>query len=464
MRRPAGTGTLLAGGRVARLVTALPQRPARPVIALAGRAVLVWLAVVVVASADRPLDRAGVIAATLAAGIWLVTLHAAAAGAPYALGPWVPATIGAATGLICIAALNPYVTGLGLSIPALLGAALGVLASSGIWESVVRRPAAKRRVLVIGSSAVADVAAAASRQPGTPFEVLGGLGSGEPAALRDLDELAAVVRQQRPDLIVLTDEQICDHALDRLLDLTDCRFRVAGLSCFFEDAFGCVPLAHLKPVWFMSLLHLRQRADRRPSKRGFDIVVAGLGLLLTAPLIALLALLVKTTPGPAIYRQVRVGEGGRRFTICKLRTMRLTAEQPGEPVYAQPSDPRCTTVGSILRLTHLDELPQFWNVLKGDMSMVGPRPERPEFVAQLETTVPFWNRRLLMRPGMTGWAQVRFGYAADAVSSAEKLSYDFWYMRHGSLIVDLAVCVRTVLLVIGVLDPRRLLRRQTREA
>jgi lipopolysaccharide/colanic/teichoic acid biosynthesis glycosyltransferase len=156
-----------------------------------------------------------------------------------------------------------------------------------------------------------------------------------------------------------------------------------------------------------------------------------------------------------IYRQTRVGERGRRFTMYKLRTMTETAERPGEAVWACDCDPRATDVGRLLRRTHLDELPQLWNVLRGDMSIVGPRPERPEYIEQLEDSVPFWSRRLLIRPGLTGWAQVRCGYAADSASSAEKLSYDFWYLRHGNLAVDLAVCIRTVLLVLEMLAPRR---------
>jgi lipopolysaccharide/colanic/teichoic acid biosynthesis glycosyltransferase len=148
-----------------------------------------------------------------------------------------------------------------------------------------------------------------------------------------------------------------------------------------------------------------------------------------------------------------VGERGRRFTMYKLRTMTATAEEGGA-VFAEASDPRCTDIGRFLRQTHLDELPQLWNVLKGDMSIVGPRPERPELIAMLEEGVPFWSRRLLMKPGMTGWAQVRSGYASDCATAAEKLSHDFWYMRHGNLAIDVAVCLQTARLAFEVLGPR----------
>ncbi len=452
------------------------SRLAQRLIAVGGRVTVIWLAVAIVAGAGRPLDGARLLGVSVLAAVWLLALRAAYAGAPPALGPVVPATIGATTGLVCAAALNPLLPGLHLSLPTLLGLWLGVLASSIAWEAVLGRTGGKRRVLVIGSSALEDIAAMAARGRPLPFELFGppgetgprqlpaGTGAGAPAdqppaaqtaaAVLPVHDLARIVSAQRPDLIVLTDDQSCAAALDDLLEIRHPPFRVAGLTAFYEYAFGCVPLPHLTPLWFMSLLHLRQPSER-PSKRIFDIVVAAFGLLLAAPLIAILALLIKATPGPAIYRQVRVGERGRRFTMYKLRSMTCTAERAGEAVWAQERDPRTTRVGRFLRRSHLDELPQLWNVLKGDMSIVGPRPERPEFIEMLEATVPFWSRRLLIRPGLTGWAQVRCGYASDTATSAEKLSYDFWYLRHGNLAVDLAICLRTVLLVLEVLAPRR---------
>jgi lipopolysaccharide/colanic/teichoic acid biosynthesis glycosyltransferase len=164
-------------------------------------------------------------------------------------------------------------------------------------------------------------------------------------------------------------------------------------------------------------------------------------------LVAVIALLVRAS-GPVIYRQTRLGEHGRPFTIFKFRTMALDAEVSGRPQWASSLDSRATSVGSVLRQLHLDELPQLWNVLKGEMSIVGPRPERPEFVTQLEQQVPYWSRRLLVQPGITGWAQVRSGYADDYAKTAEKLSYDLWYLRHRNLAVDVAICVRTASLVV----------------
>jgi exopolysaccharide biosynthesis polyprenyl glycosylphosphotransferase len=437
------------------------QRTARlsALIEPGGRAAVVWLAVAVIASAVHPLETSGLLVVTLAAVIWLICLRAASASAPIALGPRVPAAIGAFTGLVCVGAVNPLMADLQLPLDALLGMTLGVFVSSATWDSVLDR-LARRRVLVIGSGALEDIVAAASRTRRHPFEVVDAtVGPPDHAtapSAATLSDLAAVVEAQQPDYIVLTDDASCTDALERLLDMTDRRFRVAGLTSFYEHVFGCVPLPHMTPMWFLSLLHVRQRMDRRPAKRLFDLVVASVALVCAAPLFPLLALLIRRTPGPVIYRQTRVGEGGRRFTIYKFRSMAVTAERPGEPVYAAAHDPRVTPIGAFLRRTHLDELPQLWNVLKGDMSIVGPRPERPEFVSMLEQEVPYWSRRLLMRPGMTGWAQVRCGYASDCATSAEKLSFDFWYMRHNNLAVDVAVCIRTLALMLEFLDPRRL--------
>jgi exopolysaccharide biosynthesis polyprenyl glycosylphosphotransferase len=438
-----------------------PTRLSSRLVAASGRYVLIWLSVAVIGAADHPLDAGGVVAVSLAAALWLGTLRAAFASVPYALGPGVPALIGTATGLVGVAAINGHVAGLQLSLPALLGAAFGVLVSITVWECVLERTLSRRRVLVIGSTDIAEVAVAAQRGRRMAFEVLGaetGVALSRPA----LDALAEVVTVQRPDLIVLADDQSSSAVLHRLLDIADGRFRVAGLTSFYEYALGCVPLHQITPMWFMSLLHVRQRSYARGVKRAFDLMTAGLALLLTAPLLPLIALAVRGTPGPIIYRQIRVGDRGRRFKIYKFRTMVDGAERPGEAVWAKDADPRTTPVGAFLRRTHLDELPQLFNVLKGDMSMVGPRPERPELIAMLEESIPFWSRRLLIKPGMTGWAQVHCGYAADFTAAHEKLAYDFWYLRHRSLAVDLAICVRTLRILLDLLEPGRVALRRLR--
>jgi exopolysaccharide biosynthesis polyprenyl glycosylphosphotransferase len=433
-------------------------RIGRYAVASTGRVLVVWLAVAMIATAHRPMGTEDFLGVSLAAAIWVIALRAASARAPYALGPIAPAAIGSTFGLIGVAAVNPYLPGLQLSPTALLGMSVGIFASSAVWEDVLDHTV-KRRVLVVGSSAVGDLQEAARRTGRLSFEVVAAEpadGAAEEADLLNPVDLAPIVEAQRPDLIVLADQHSSSQALERLLDITDRRFHVVGLTSFYEWAFGCVPVRQMTPLWFMSLLHVRQRAPGRPSKRLFDIVVAVAGLIVLALLFPLFALLVKCSPGPVVYRQVRVGERGRRFTMYKLRTMSATAEADCGAVFAQASDPRCTKIGAFLRRTHLDELPQLWNVLKGDMSIVGPRPERPEHIATLEQGVPYWSRRLLLKPGMTGWAQVRSGYADDCASAADKLSHDFWYMRHGNLAIDVAVCLQTVWLALSLFSPRQL--------
>jgi lipopolysaccharide/colanic/teichoic acid biosynthesis glycosyltransferase len=169
----------------------------------------------------------------------------------------------------------------------------------------------------------------------------------------------------------------------------------------------------------------------------------------------LLIALFLAPSGTVLYRQTRLGERGRLFTIVKFRTMRDEAEADGHARWSTSHDPRVTSLGRILRKAHLDELPQLLNVLRGDMSMVGPRPERPEFVELLEREVPFWHRRLLVKPGVTGWAQLKGGYASDCEAMAEKLSYDLWYLRNRNVIVDLAICAATGISMIRALVPFR---------
>jgi exopolysaccharide biosynthesis polyprenyl glycosylphosphotransferase len=273
-------------------------------------------------------------------------------------------------------------------------------------------------------------------EPTTPtlagIEVLG--------AVRDLQRIVSDVA---PDLVVVTATRGRPEVFAALGSVGGLGFRVVGLPEFYEHAFGRVPVRRMTDAWFMSVLHLYQRSYTRTSKRAFDIIVAALGLLLVAPLFPLIALLVKRSQGPVFYGQTRLGEQGRPFRILKFRTMRMNAEEEGA-VWAQQSDPRTTQIGRLLRKTRLDEIPQLLNVLRGDMSIVGPRPERPEFLGLLEETVPFWSRRHLLRPGITGWAQLRAGYTADALATEEKLSYDLWYLRHQSLVVDLLICARTL--------------------
>jgi exopolysaccharide biosynthesis polyprenyl glycosylphosphotransferase len=422
-------------------------------VAEVGRAITIWLPVFVLAADRRSSATEVLIASSLAAAVWFWTIRSAFRAVPFALGPAVPACVGTLTGLVVISAFSLWIPVTGLDVSALALMAISVFALSTLWEAVWRRQfAAKRRVLVVGTSSWAeDVAETAAHAPNVPFRVVGivddewgHVAEGSVPVLGSVTDLSDIVEAQRPDLIVLAEGNGAGRALDSLLDVASSGFKVVSVSHFFEHVFGWVPLRHLTPGWFMSILHLHQRTYSRFAKRTLDIVVACLGMVLAAPLVPFIVLLVRRSPGRVIYRQTRVGEGGKLFTMFKFRTMDENAEEPGHPVYAEENDPRVTSLGRVLRRTHLDELPQLWNVLKGEMSIVGPRPERPEFVRVLENTVPFLARRLLIKPGITGWAQLRCDYAFDSESAADRLSYDLWYLRHRNLTVDLAICAKTL--------------------
>jgi exopolysaccharide biosynthesis polyprenyl glycosylphosphotransferase len=311
-----------------------------------------------------------------------------------------------------------------------------------------------RVLLVGGGSRAHDVVETLSQDRVKRFTVAGivdddpdGAGQNGVAWLGPVNRLDMTMEEQKPDIVVVAAERGRPEVFTHLASVAELRFSVVGLPEFYEHAFGRVPVRNVTDAWFMSILHLYQRSYARVAKRMFDVAVAAVGLLLTAPLFPLIALLVSSTRGPVFYRQTRLGEHGRPFRILKFRTMAVDAETDGA-VWAQECDPRITRVGLVLRKTRLDEIPQLLNVLWGDMSIVGPRPERPEFHAMLEEEVPFWSRRHLLRPGITGWAQLRSTYASDAEMTEQKLAYDLWYLRHQSVVVDFLICVRTLPLLL----------------
>ena len=413
-------------------------------VTAAGRAVLIFMPCYTIMG-PRFSTGLGLAAASLLTAVWLIALRSAFAAVHFTLGVPIRCAVGTATGFVAVSAVALWVPGLGMSGWTILALALAVFTLTTIWEIVAQRVVAKRRVLVVGtSSSAADIADAVEFEGHTPFAVIGVVDdeSDDDTRLGSVAELSQVIDEQRPDLIVLTDSKTSAKALDRLLAAPTDGLKVVGLAHFFDHAFGRIPLDELTPTWFMSIFHVWKRPYTRFAKRTFDVVCASLGLLLSAPLWPVIALLVWLTPGPVIYRQTRVGEGGKHFTMFKFRTMCVDAETD-RATYAQVGDARVTRLGRALRTSHLDELPQFWNVLKGDMSIVGPRPERPEFIPMLEEAVPFFSRRLLIKPGVTGWAQLRSDYSSDVEGAADKLSYDLWYLRHRNLVVDLAICAKT---------------------
>jgi sugar transferase (PEP-CTERM system associated) len=235
-------------------------------------------------------------------------------------------------------------------------------------------------------------------------------------------------------------------------DLLSCRLngiRVTRLADFLERARGAVPLGSFNASWLVYGDGFSQGRARAVIKRLFDVVVSGGLLVLASPIIALAALAIRLeSAGPVIYRQQRVGCGGLLFAVLKFRSMRQDAEGDGKPRWATAGDSRVTRIGRFIRRTRIDELPQLINVLRGEMSFVGPRPERPFFVEQLTRDIPFYGLRHSVKPGITGWAQVRYSYGATVEEAAKKLEYDLYYVKNNSLFLDLVVLLETVRVVL----------------
>ncbi|AKJ29910.1 polyprenyl glycosylphosphotransferase [Caldimonas brevitalea] len=255
----------------------------------------------------------------------------------------------------------------------------------------------------------------------------------------DVDEIIVAVREQRGGGI----------PVDQLLA---CRIRgtpVLDLAGFYERAKAEVPIDSLKASWLIYSQGFVQGPARRAAKRVFDVVTSSLLLVITAPVMLLTALLIRLdSPGPIIYRQERVGLGGRSFMCLKFRSMRTDAEKDGVARWATQNDSRITRVGAFIRKTRIDELPQLLSVLRGEMSMVGPRPERPSFVAELQEQIPFYDLRHSVKPGVTGWAQIRYRYGASVDDARKKHQYDLYYVKNNSLFLDLLVLIETVSVVL----------------
>lgn len=220
---------------------------------------------------------------------------------------------------------------------------------------------------------------------------------------------------------------------------------VTGLVAYYEHKLGRVPCDMIGADWLLFANHHLHSPVARVLKRGADTLCAAIGLVLTLPLWPLVAMLIKaTSAGPVFYRQDRVGRHGQVFSIIKFRTMYQDAENEGVPQWAKVKDGRVTPIGKLLRKTRFDEVPQFINVLKGEMSFVGPRPERPEWVKDFRESIPNYDIRHLVKPGITGWAQIMYRYAASELETKLKLSYDLYYVKNGTLLLDMEIVLRTL--------------------
>jgi sugar transferase (PEP-CTERM system associated) len=221
------------------------------------------------------------------------------------------------------------------------------------------------------------------------------------------------------------------------------------LASVYEEYTGKIAVENLRPSWLIFSSGFRKTRASMAVKRVFDVSLSLVGVIVSLPVMALVALAVKaTSAGPVLYRQERVGLNGHIFTVLKVRTMREDAEAATGPVWSLKNDARVTPIGRFLRRTRLDEIPQFLNVLRGEMSFVGPRPERPSFVEQLTAQIPFYGQRHVVKPGLTGWAQVRYSYGASVEDAIEKLQYDLYYIKNLSFSLDLVIVLETIKTVV----------------
>ena len=284
------------------------------------------------------------------------------------------------------------------------------------------------------------------------FEKIDRMYSGYPVIGASKDLLAIVDQYRISDVVMAITGDIQGSTFQTILDVQEHGVEVTRMPLVYEEITQRVPIHHLESDWMIRSFvdQLNISVFYAFLKRLVDVLGGILGVFLMAASFPFLALATVIDSGlPILYSQDRLGKGGQPFTIYKFRTMCKDAEPDGLPQQAAENDARVTRVGGFLRATHLDELPQFWNVLRGDMSLVGPREERAQLIAEYQKQIPFYRARLLVKPGLTGWAQINYGYVASVTETGIKLEYDLYYIKHRSLMLDLTIILRTISTVLS---------------
>ncbi len=354
-----------------------------------------------------------------------------------------------------------------MSRPKLVDLAIGGPVVIALWRLAYLRFLGSahfmRRVLVLGAgSAGRSLLEAVQRSQGHGVSVVGildddpslhGLRIDGVSVLGSSSRIWQLVSTLGVEEVVLAVSQPTNEALfEGLATCYERGIAVTLMPHLYEEVARQVPVEYVGRHWLGAVPLSRAGSGVYEAlKRLVDVVVASLGVLVTSPIMAIVALVVRlSSPGPILFRQTRVGHHGEEFAIIKFRTMRIDAERPGEVLWATRDDPRATTAGKWLRRTHLDELPQFFLVLNGTMSLVGPRPERPEFVRELEKQISLYAARYSVRPGVTGWAQIQYPYGSSTIDALAKLRYDLYYVKHRSLLLDVRIIARTFTRVFGM--------------
>lgn len=368
------------------------------------------------------------------------------------------------TVLVILAYLAIYFIALPNSLPRLVvfyhGAATILLIA--LWRSAYRAAASRtpfrRRVLIVGAGwAGKTIASAICEQYSSHYDIAGFIDDdpqkhgrlieGAPV-LGGRDKLTPAVRELGvAEVILAITHDLAGEMFRALLDVQEQGVQVTPMSVLYEQITSRVPVEHIGDSWYVSLPlgHAGTGGFYPAVKRVLDLIVAIVGSIIFGIMLPFIALAIRLdSPGPVFYTQERVGKGGRTFRVRKLRTMVANAEADGRAVWASNGDPRITKTGKFLRKARIDEFPQFLNILKGEMSAVGPRPERPEFVCKLEGLVPFYRLRHAVRPGMAGWAVVNHDYVDSIESARVRVEYDLYYIKHQSIWLDILILFRTM--------------------
>lgn len=332
-----------------------------------------------------------------------------------------------------------------------------------LYLLVIHRRLFTSRALIVGAGELAgDLIREVNQRKDLSYDIRGilahpgekahiqGKGEDDIPVRQGFDRLCDLARAEEvSSIIVALDDKRGFMPYRELLDCKVHGLTVIDGESFYERITGKLLVEKINPSWLIFSEGFRKSVFSRFLKRMMGLVTATVMMALLFPVMALVAALIKLeSSGPAIFSQERVGEDGRIFMLHKFRSMREDAEEETGPVWAAEDDPRITRVGRIIRKLRIDELPQLWNVLKGDMSFVGPRPERPFFVERLRNIVPYYDERFTVKPGLTGWAQVMYAYGATEEDAVEKLKYDLYYIKNMSLVLDLIVIFHTVKIVL----------------
>jgi len=360
-------------------------------------------------------------------------------------------------------AVPDLLVGRGVLVLGLIFAFLGVFSSRLAFSKyLLDKDTAKEQVLIVGTGNVATSINRVLRRSSDrrAFNITGYVHyeDSEPKVAssaniiphdRPLLEIAR--RNNIEEIVVAMDDARQQFPMDELLDCKLSGISVVDLLSFFEMQTGKVMISLLKPSWLVFSDGFCVSDITIRLKRLFDVLVSAGVLIVALPIMVLTSIALLLEGGfrsPIFFKQTRVGENGRAFTIYKFRSMIVNAEKDGEAIWASKNDDRITVVGRLIRKTRIDELPQLFNVLKGDMSFVGPRPERPEFVVKLKEEIPYYAERHRVKPGITGWAQICYPYGATVNDAVEKLQYDLYYIKNLSIFLDLLIIMQTLQVVL----------------